>query len=534
MSNKKRLYLIDNIKGLLIVLVVFGHISELFIKLPFNKIMYCIIYTFHMPAFVFCSGLFARYSVRKIRHYIVIYMLFQTVYTLLAEHFLPGDTYLQYHTPYWALWYIFSLICWLLLLPLFDVNGAVKKLIVLLLAVFAALLAGCDKQIGYMLSLSRTIVYLPYFLAGCYVDFRQNRRALAAAVKRWYVLVPALLIAALSVGYILSCYDNLDPRLYYGVFGYDLKGMTVMWRLTGYIAASAQELAQISEGDAGEYLGSLEDLEMLIRRYHLDQIYILQKREEQLFSMQKYVDLCIDMGVTVRMVVDFYKRRRADSYVSCVGTYPVITYHTVTLNTGEQVIKRIMDVAGGLAGIVLFSPVMLLAALAIKLDSPGPVIFRQTRVGKNGRTFQIYKFRSMYVDAEERKSELLSQNEIAGGVMFKIREDPRITRVGRILRNLSIDELPQFFNVLGGSMSLVGTRPPTPDEVEKYGTRQWRRISIKPGLTGMWQVNGRSLVTDFEKIVELDVEYIDNWSLMEDIRILCKTVTVLLKHADAY
>ena len=290
----------------------------------------------------------------------------------------------------------------------------------------------------------------------------------------------------------------------------------------------------ISEGDAGEYLGSLENLEMLIRRYHLDQIYILQKREEQLFSMQKYVDLCIDMGVTVRMVVDFYKRRRADSYVSCVGTYPVITYHTVTLNTGEQVIKRIMDVAGGLAGIVLFSPVMLLAALAIKLDSPGPVIFRQTRVGKNGRTFQIYKFRSMYVDAEERKSELLSQNEIAGGVMFKIREDPRITRVGRILRNLSIDELPQFFNVLGGSMSLVGTRPPTPDEVEKYGTRQWRRISIKPGLTGMWQVNGRSLVTDFEKIVELDVEYIDNWSLMEDIRILCKTVTVLLKHADAY
>ncbi len=135
--------------------------------------------------------------------------------------------------------------------------------------------------------------------------------------------------------------------------------------------------------------------------------------------MQKYVDLCIDMGVTVRMVVDFYKRRRADSYVSCVGTYPVITYHTVTLNTGEQVIKRIMDVAGGLAGIVLFSPVMLLAALAIKLDSPGPVIFRQTRVGKNGRTFQIYKFRSMYVDAEERKSELLSQNEIAGGVMLK-------------------------------------------------------------------------------------------------------------------
>ncbi len=239
MSNKKRLYLVDNIKGLLIVLVVFGHICELFIGHPFNKIMYCIIYTFHMPAFVFCSGLFARYSVRKIRHYIVIYLLFQTVYTLLAGRFLPGNTYLQYHTPYWALWYIFSLICWLLLLPIFDVNGAVKKLFVLLLAVAAALLAGFDKQIGYMLSLSRNIVYLPYFLAGYYVDFKHNRCMLADTVKRWYVLVPSLLVAVLSVVYVLNCYDKLDPKLYYGVFGYDLDGMTVMWRLAGYAAAAA-------------------------------------------------------------------------------------------------------------------------------------------------------------------------------------------------------------------------------------------------------------------------------------------------------
>ena len=323
-------------------------------------------------------------------------------------------------------------------------------------------------------------------------------------------------------------------RAQYNKFRYFLKKTSIRLEFVGYIAASAEELARIPEGDAGEYLGSLEDMEVLIRQHNLDQIYILQKREEQLSAMQKYVDLCIDMGVTVRMVVDFYKRRRADSYVSCVGTYPVITYHTVTLNTGEQIIKRMMDVIGGLFGIVLFSPVMLVTALLIRLDSPGPVIFRQTRIGKNGREFQIYKFRSMYVDAEEKKAELLSQNEIAGGVMFKLKEDPRITRVGKVIRKLSIDELPQFFNVLGGSMSLVGTRPPTPDEVEKYGTRQWRRISIKPGLTGMWQVNGRSLVTDFERIVEMDVEYIDNWSLMEDIRILCKTVTVLLKHADAY
>lgn len=323
-------------------------------------------------------------------------------------------------------------------------------------------------------------------------------------------------------------------RAQYNKFRYFLKKTSIHMELVGYITSSKEELERIPEGDAGEYLGSLEELELLIRRHNLDQVYILQKREEQLSAMQKYIDLCIDMGVTVRIVVDFYKRRRADSYVSCVGTYPVITYHTVTLNTGEQALKRIMDVVGGIVGILLFSPVMLVTAIAIKLDSPGPVIFRQTRVGKNGRHFQIYKFRSMYADAEERKAELLSQNEIAGGVMFKLKEDPRVTRVGKIIRRLSIDELPQFFNVVGGSMSLVGTRPPTLDEVEKYERKQWRRISIKPGLTGMWQVNGRSLVTDFETIVEMDVEYIDNWSLMEDVRILCKTVAVLVKHADAY
>ena len=249
---------------------------------------------------------------------------------------------------------------------------------------------------------------------------------------------------------------------------------------------------------------------------------------------QKYVDLCIEMGVTVRLVVDFYKRRRANSYVSSVGTYPVITYHTIILNTYEQFIKRVMDIIGGMIGIIVFSPIMLVTAIAIKLDSPGPVLFKQTRVGQNGRHFKIYKFRSMYIDAEERKKELMAQNEIAGGVMFKMKDDPRITRVGKVIRKLSIDELPQFFNIVGGTMSLVGTRPPTLDEVEKYQTKQCRRISIKPGLTGVWQVSGRSNVTDFEEIVRMDVEYIDNWSLLLDIKILFKTVIVLLKHEDAY
>ncbi len=312
-------------------------------------------------------------------------------------------------------------------------------------------------------------------------------------------------------------------------FRYFLDKTNIRLETIGYVAMTREE----AESDS-RYIGCLDDLEELIRTYQLDQVYIIQKKGEELAFTQTYVDLCIDMGVTVRLVVDLYKRRRANHYVSTVGTYPVIAFHTISLNTYEKIVKRTMDIIAGLIGVVVFSPVMLVTAIAIKLDSPGPVLFKQTRVGQNGRHFKIYKFRSMYVDAEERKKELLSQNELEGGVMFKIKDDPRITRVGKFIRKTSIDELPQFFNIVQGTMSLVGTRPPTLDEVEKYERKQWRRISIKPGLTGMWQVSGRSNIKSFDEIVELDTEYIDNWTLGLDIKIILKTVLVLLKHDDAY
>ena len=323
----------------------------------------------------------------------------------------------------------------------------------------------------------------------------------------------------------------VGKKAVFNKFRYFLSKTSIQLIDVGYIAMSREEYENAAEG---EYIGCLEDLEELIRKHSLDQIYIIQKNGDELPFTQRYVDLCIDMGVTVRLIVDFYKRRRANSYVSTVGTYPIIAYHTITLNTYEHVIKRVVDIFGGLVGVILSSPIMLVTAIAIKLDSPGPVLFKQTRVGQNGRNFKIYKFRSMYIDAEERKKELMAQNEIKGGVMFKMKHDPRITKVGKVIRKLSIDELPQFFNIVGGSMSLVGTRPPTLDEVEKYKRNQWRRISIKPGLTGMWQVNGRSKVQDFDDIVEMDVDYIDNWSLWLDFKIMLKTVLVLLKHNDAY
>lgn len=368
-----------------------------------------------------------------------------------------------------------------------------------------------------------------------YLPIKTNRQSF-----RFYVIF-------LIIAYVLGCmkmliyrpfYDRIAKRdkprtLFVGEkasfekFRDFLDKTNIRLEPVGYVALNKEELDN-------SYIGCLENLEDLIRSYQIDQIYIIQQHEDELAFTQKYEDLCIKMGVTVRLVVDLYNWRRADHYVSTVGTYPVITFHTITLNTYEQIIKRTMDILAGIVGVILSSPIMLVTAIAIKLDSPGPILFKQTRVGQNGRHFKIYKFRSMYIDAEERKKELLEQNELEGGVMFKIKDDPRITRVGKFIRKTSIDELPQFFNILGGSMSLVGTRPPTLDEVEKYETSQWRRISIKPGLTGMWQVSGRSNIKSFDEIVELDTEYIDNWTLGMDIKIIFKTILVLLKHDDAY
>lgn len=313
----------------------------------------------------------------------------------------------------------------------------------------------------------------------------------------------------------------------YNKFRYFMKKTTMQVNEIGYVSYD-------DNNDGIEYIGSVSELEKIIRKYNIDQVYIMQKRERDIVVIQQYIDLCIQMGVTCRVIVDIYRRRKSYSYNSSVGTYPVITYHTISLNNWELLVKRIFDIIFSVIAIIITSPVMLLTVVAIKLDSPGPALFKQVRVGKNGRHFKIWKFRSMYIDAEEMKHKLLSQNEVKDGMMFKMKNDPRITRVGRVIRKLSIDELPQFFNVLSGSMSFVGTRPPTLDEVEKYQTNQWRRISIKPGITGMWQVSGRSNIKDFNEVVKLDVQYIDSWNLLLDLKLLLKTVSVVFAHNDSY
>ena len=249
-----------------------------------------------------------------------------------------------------------------------------------------------------------------------------------------------------------------------------------------------------------------------------------------------------EMGVTVHMrlfkTINIEGRMQ---FVEQIGEYTVLTTAMNTVTTKQVFIKRMLDIAGGVVGCFITLVLFIFLGPAIYIKSPGPIFFAQERIGKNGKRFKMYKFRSMYMDAEERKKELMKENRVKDGMMFKLEWDPRIIGckklpdgtmkkgIGNYIRDLSLDEFPQFFNVLKGDMSLVGTRPPTIDEWEKYELHHRARLAIKPGVTGMWQVSGRSNITDFEEVVKLDREYINQWSIGLDIKILLKTVMVVLK-----
>lgn len=241
------------------------------------------------------------------------------------------------------------------------------------------------------------------------------------------------------------------------------------------------------------------------------------------------VNTCLSMGVSVHYALTTQSDLEHTTTVENMGGYAVLTQSVHIVTARQVLLKRFVDICAGLVGLVVTGIAFLFVAPAIYIASPGPIFFSQIRVGKNGRKFKIYKFRSMYMDAEERKKELMAQNKIADGMMFKMDNDPRIIKgIGHFIRDYSIDELPQLWNVLKGDMSLVGTRPPTVDEYEKYDYHHKIRLAIKPGITGMWQVSGRSNITDFEEVVRLDSSYITNWSLGLDLKILLKTVKVVL------
>ena len=296
-------------------------------------------------------------------------------------------------------------------------------------------------------------------------------------------------------------------------------------------------IALMDQNAVGEAIGGIpviageDNLFEQFKTRVLDEIFIHLPD----YSKEKIENLIIQfesMGITVHVNIDYFNHVIAHKTTETFAGFTVLSYEANVLDYRRLFIKRIIDIVGALIGLTITVFLTPFLAVAIKLDSRGPVFFAQKRVGKNGRYFKLYKFRSMYTDAEARKKELLPQNEMEGP-MFKLEHDPRITRVGAFLRNTSLDELPQFYNILIGNMSLVGTRPPTVDEFNQYELYYRRRLSIKPGLTGLWQVSGRSEITDFKEVVKLDLEYIDNWSLTSDIRILLMTIWVVVMKKGA-
>ena len=313
-------------------------------------------------------------------------------------------------------------------------------------------------------------------------------------------------------------------------------------RVTGLAILEAAPEQLHTEIDGVKIEANFDNFMDWLRQAALDEVYldVAQESEE---NMLPYLEEMESMGLTVHFrlpVLDRIEKACCDEISAvrisrelsrCAGGN-VVTMGTVELKLRDQVLKRTMDIVGGIVGCIISIPIIALVAIPLKLESPGPLIFKQRRVGRNGRVFYIHKLRSMYVDAEARKKELMAQNEM-NGLMFKMEDDPRITRVGRFIRRTSIDELPQFFDVVRGSMSLVGTRPPTLDEYRQYESHHKRRLSMKPGITGLWQVSGRSDIDDFEEVVKLDVQYIDNWSIWMDIYLLFKTVGVVFDRKGA-
>ena len=287
-------------------------------------------------------------------------------------------------------------------------------------------------------------------------------------------------------------------------------------------------------------VADLSSASVYAQKNWVDEVFVSLPEGAQIPN--RLMDDFVEMGVTVHLDLSQITHMPGRvQIVEKVGSFTVLTSSMNYATTKQALLKRTMDIAGGLVGCLMCGVLFLFVAPAIYISSPGPIFFTQERIGKNGKHFKMYKFRSMYMDAEERKKELLAQNRHGGALMFKLDFDPRIignkilpdgtrkTGIGQFIRDTSIDEFPQFFNVLKGDMSLVGTRPPLISEFEAYQQHHRARMSVKPGITGMWQVSGRSEITDFEEVVRLDTKYINEWSIGLDIKILLQTVATVLK-----
>jgi exopolysaccharide biosynthesis polyprenyl glycosylphosphotransferase len=292
--------------------------------------------------------------------------------------------------------------------------------------------------------------------------------------------------------------------------------------LKGHAEEDMEILAEMNLNEA-----SVDQLVQMLHEYSVNGV-ILSARHSYFEQVEAAIRACEREGVEVWLVADFFKTQISRTSFDDFYGRPVLVFRTTPEASWQSVLKQLIDFVGALVMLVVFAIPLAAVALLVKVTSPGPIFFRQQRSGLNGRPFTLYKFRTMVTNAEQLKHELAAMNEMSGPV-FKMTEDPRVTPPGKWLRRYSIDEFPQLFNVLRGEMSLVGPRPLPVDEVKRFNDlAHRRRLSVKPGLTCLWQVYGRNDVSDFKDWVRLDLEYIDNWSLWLDLKILIRTVPAVL------
>jgi exopolysaccharide biosynthesis polyprenyl glycosylphosphotransferase len=336
--------------------------------------------------------------------------------------------------------------------------------------------------------------------------------AKALARRRGIGVERVLVVGGGDMGHMLMHVITTEPALGYSLVGFvSENGATPRGRFSP--------------------LGSLNDLDSVLDSHDVDEVMIALPSAYRRM-VPELVERFETMGVQTKVVPDLFEMSLTRVNINDLRGVPLIGVKRVQLTAGDQLTKRVLDLAVAVTIVAVLSPLWLLLGLAIKLDSRGPVLFRQLRVGRNGKNFYAYKFRSMRQNAEAELSQLQQFNE-ASGPLFKMRHDPRVTRVGRWLRRTSLDEMPQLLNVLRGEMSLVGPRPPVPAEVDLYEPWHRRRLEVQPGMTGLWQVSGRSEVP-FDEMVMLDIYYIENWTLALDFKILLRTVPAVVSARGAY
>jgi exopolysaccharide biosynthesis polyprenyl glycosylphosphotransferase len=372
--------------------------------------------------------------------------------------------------------------------------------------------------LGAMLAVMATLhVIVPRYAAG-------------SDLSRFNVVaVPWILWLRLTTSWLRRREEPAEDILVMGIgplgrhTGLEIRDRNDHRRVVGYLRFADEP---VHSRLPAEVVGTVSDLEDFLKKHVVSEVFIGGNGDSQRAEMQAAIRVLERFGIPFALPASGFRfgRARPAHEVAIADGY--VHYLSVRHKTMQTAFKRIFDIVASFSALVLLSPLLLVVATIIRLTSRGPVLFRQQRVGRHSKPFHMLKFRSMVVNAEELKAKLMAQNEQAGPV-FKMRRDPRITRVGRFIRKFSIDELPQLLNVLRGEMSIVGPRPPVPSEVSRYEAWQRRRLSVRPGLTCVWQVSGRNEIS-FEEWMYLDMQYIDHWSLAQDFQLILKTLPVVL------